>query len=39
MESLINKIRKIEALIEGAKTEGEKNAAKLAQNKVRYETL
>ena len=34
MESLINKIRKIEALIEGAKTEGEKNAAKLAQNKV-----
>jgi len=34
MESLINKIRKIEALIEGAQTEGEKNAAKLAQNKV-----
>jgi len=27
MEALLEKIRKIEALIEGAKTEGEKNAA------------
>lgn len=31
---LLDKIRKIEALIEGAKTEGERNAAILAKNKI-----
>ncbi len=34
MEELIDKIRKIEALIEGAKSTGEKNAAILAKNRV-----
>ena len=34
MEELLDKIRKIEALIEGAKTEGEKNAAISAKNRL-----
>lgn len=34
MEELIDKIRKIEALIEGAKSTGEKNAALLAKDRI-----
>ena len=34
MNELLEKIRKIEALIQGAKTEGEKDAAILAKNRV-----
>lgn len=34
MEALLEKIRKIEALIEGAKTEGEKNAAISARERL-----
>ncbi|MFK7983218.1 MAG: hypothetical protein AB8G86_24775 [Saprospiraceae bacterium] len=34
MEDLLEKIRKIEALIEGAKTSGEKNAAISAKDRV-----
>ena len=34
MKELLEKIRKIEALIEGAKTEGEKNAAISAKNRL-----
>lgn len=34
MEDLLEKIRKIEALIEGAKTGGEKNAAISAKNRI-----
>lgn len=34
MEELLEKIRKIEALIEGAKTEGEKKAAISARNRL-----
>lgn len=34
MEELLDKIRKVEALIEGAKTEGERNAAISAKNRL-----
>lgn len=34
MEDLLEKIRKIEALIKGAQTGGEKNAAILAKNRI-----
>jgi len=34
MEDLLEKIRKIEALIEGAKTDGEKSAAILAKDRI-----
>ena len=39
MEELLEKIRKIEALIEGAKTEGEKNAAISAKNRLNKRRL
>jgi len=39
MEDLLEKIRKIEALIEGAKTDGEKSAAILAKNRIRKKLI
>ncbi len=39
MEELLEKIRKIEALIEGAKTEGEKSAAISAKNRLNKRRL